>query len=39
MHKHLSRPTLPEASQAVAEREEIDGYELGETLGVGAYAV
>ncbi|GJJ68767.1 serine/threonine-protein kinase CHEK1 [Entomortierella parvispora] len=39
MYKHLSRPTLPEASQAVAEREEIDDYELGETLGVGAYAV
>ncbi|KAG0048091.1 Chk1 protein kinase [Gryganskiella cystojenkinii] len=40
MYKHLSGPTLPEASQTVvAKAEEIDDYELGETLGVGAYAV
>ncbi|KAG9070737.1 Chk1 protein kinase [Linnemannia hyalina] len=39
MYKHLSAPTLPEASQTVARAEQIGDYELGDTLGVGAYAV
>ncbi|KAF9204768.1 Chk1 protein kinase [Haplosporangium sp. Z 27] len=40
MYKHLSAPTLPEASQTVVTKaEQIGDYELGETLGVGAYAV
>ncbi|KAI1320293.1 Chk1 protein kinase [Mortierella claussenii] len=40
MYKHLSAPTLPEASQSVVSKaEQIGDYELGETLGVGAYAV
>lgn len=40
MYKHLSAPTLPEASQTVVARaEQIGDYELGDTLGVGAYAV
>ncbi|KAI8604626.1 kinase-like domain-containing protein [Dissophora ornata] len=39
MYKHLSAPTLPEASQTVTKAEQIGDYELGETLGVGAYAV
>ncbi|KAG0206940.1 Chk1 protein kinase [Mortierella sp. GBA30] len=39
MYKHLSAPTLPEASQNVTKAEQIGDYELGDTLGVGAYAV
>ncbi|KAI8363474.1 kinase-like domain-containing protein [Mortierella sp. GBAus27b] len=40
MHRHFSAPTLPEASQSLTTaKEEIAGYQLGETLGVGAYAV
>ncbi|KAF9933632.1 Chk1 protein kinase [Mortierella antarctica] len=39
MYKHLSGPTLPEASQNVTKAEQIGDYELGDTLGVGAYAV
>ncbi|KAF9430007.1 Chk1 protein kinase [Podila epigama] len=39
MHKHLSAPTLPEASQTVTKAEQIGPYDLRETLGVGAYAV
>ncbi|KAG0260199.1 Chk1 protein kinase [Mortierella polycephala] len=39
MQKHLSAPTLPEASQSVTKAEQIGEYELGDTLGVGAYAV
>ncbi|KAF9915174.1 Serine/threonine-protein kinase Chk1, partial [Linnemannia zychae] len=39
MYKHLSAPTLPEASQTVTKAEQIGDYELGDTLGVGAYAV
>ncbi|KAF9174398.1 Chk1 protein kinase [Mortierella sp. AD010] len=40
MYKHFSAPTLPEASQTVVTKaEQIGDYELGETLGVGAYAV
>ncbi|KAG0300701.1 Chk1 protein kinase [Dissophora globulifera] len=39
MYKHLSGPTLPEASQNVTKADQIGDYELGETLGVGAYAV
>ncbi|KAF9434788.1 Chk1 protein kinase [Entomortierella beljakovae] len=39
MLTHLSAPTLPEASQSVTKAEQIGDYELGETLGVGAYAV
>ncbi|KAG0338523.1 hypothetical protein BG000_003813 [Podila horticola] len=39
MYKHLSAPTLPEASQTVTKAEQIGPYDLRETLGVGAYAV
>ncbi|KAF9582445.1 Chk1 protein kinase [Lunasporangiospora selenospora] len=39
MLKHLSEPTLPEASQTVTKAEQVGNYELGGTLGVGAYAV
>ncbi|KAF9574374.1 Chk1 protein kinase [Mortierella alpina] len=39
MYKHLSGPTLPEASQNVTKAEQVGDYELGDTLGVGAYAV
>lgn len=40
MNKHLSAPTLTEeASQSLIAAEEVVGYQLGETLGVGAYAV
>ncbi|KAG0268246.1 Chk1 protein kinase [Actinomortierella ambigua] len=40
MQKHLSAPSLPEQSQTATQLiEEVGPYQLGETIGIGSYAL